>query len=283
MKKEMLAVPGEAMSPQPYRIRQVRRETRDTFTVELLPPQETEACAFAPGQFNMVYVFGVGEVPISISGDPARPQTLVHTVRAVGTVTTAMQQYKRGATLGIRGPFGSAWPVGEARGKDVILVAGGIGLAPLRPVLYHLLAHRQDYGKVILLYGTRTPEDVLYRRQLEQWRARFDCDVEITVDRASSAWQGNVGVVTKLLNRIDFDPQETLAMICGPEVMMRFTVNTLQKRGVSTASMFLSMERNMHCAIGFCGHCQFGPLFVCKDGPVLSYERLASWLKVREL
>jgi NAD(P)H-flavin reductase len=231
----------------------------------------------------MLYVFGVGEAPISISGDPTQPQTLLHTIRAVGTVTRAMQALKRGDTLGVRGPFGSAWPVAEAAGKDVILVAGGLGLAPLRPILYQLLAQRQQYGKVILLYGTRTPTDMLYRRQIEQWRGRLDLEVYVTVSRAPDSWRGNVGVVTRLIPKAPFDPLDTVAMVCGPEVMMRFTIMELLQCGVAEAQIFLSMERNMKCAIGFCGHCQFGPTFVCKDGPVLRYDRIKSWLSGREL
>jgi NAD(P)H-flavin reductase len=231
----------------------------------------------------MLYVFGVGEVPISISGDPAAPLALEHTTRAVGTVTRAMQTLRPGQTLGVRGPFGHPWPVAEAVGKDVVLVAGGIGLAPLRPVCYHLFARRHQYGKIVLLYGTRTPEDMLYRRQLEQWRGRFDVAVSVTVDRATGPWQGHVGVVTRLIPGAAFDPLDTVAMICGPEVMMRFTVMELLKYGVSEENIYVSMERNMKCAIGFCGHCQFGPAFLCKDGPVLRYDRIKPWIGQREI
>jgi len=228
-------------------------------------------------------------VPISISGNPVprrdgvpRPR-LVHTIRAVGTVTKAIRKLKRGDVLGVRGPFGSHWPIEEAVGKDIVMVAGGIGLAPLRPALDQLLSQRENYGKVVLLYGTRSPEDILYRRELERWRARFDLEVQVTVDRAMSPWQGNVGVVTTLIPRAPFDPLRAVAMICGPEVMMRFTILELQKRGVGTEHIFISMERNMKCAIGFCGHCQFGPTFVCKDGPVFRYDRIQEWFGKREI
>jgi NAD(P)H-flavin reductase len=270
------------MLPQPYSVQRRRHETAGTFTLELQPTQGP-ALAFAPGQFNMLYVFGVGEVPISISGDPTQPHTLVHTTRAVGTVTRAMQALKRGDTVGVRGPFGSAWPAAEATGKDVVLVAGGLGLAPLRPVLYHLLAQREQYGQVVLLYGTRTPTDLLYRRQLEQWRSRFDVEVSVTVDRTIDAWRGHVGVVTRLIPKASFDPLDTVAMVCGPEIMMRFTIMELLKCGVGEEQIFLSMERNMKCAIGFCGHCQFGPTFLCRDGPVLRYDRIKSWFGRREI
>jgi len=278
----MPATRRDPMLPQPYSVQRRRQETAGTFTLELQPAQGPPS-PFAAGQFNMLYVFGVGEVPISISGDPTQPHTLVHTMRAVGTVTRAMQALQRGDTLGVRGPFGNPWPVAEAAGKDVVLVAGGLGLAPLRPVLYHLLAQREEYGKVVLFYGTRTPADLLYRRQLERWRGRLDVEVYVTVDRATESWRGNVGAVTRIIPKAPFDPLDTVAMICGPEVMMRFTIMELLKCGVAEAQIFLSMERNMKCAIGFCGHCQFGPTFICKDGPVLRYDRMKSWLSGREM
>jgi NAD(P)H-flavin reductase len=272
---------SDPMRPALYRVQRQRKDTADTFTLALEPQHEGVA-SFAPGQFNMLYGFGVGEVPISISGDPTQPQTLVHTTRAVGTVTRAIRALKRGDTLGVRGPFGSHWPVECCTGKDVVLIAGGIGLAPLRPVIYQLLAQRQQYGNIVILYGTRTPADILYQRQLAQWRARFDVTVDITVDHASDAWRGHVGVVTKLIPNAPFDPFETVAMVCGPEVMMRFTIMELMHRGLATDHIFVSMERNMKCAIGLCGHCQFGPSFICKDGPVMRYDRIAPWFGIRE-
>jgi NAD(P)H-flavin reductase len=278
-----MANSSDPMLPQPYTVQRLSKEMRDTYTLELAPADGTGAPPFAAGQCNMLYVFGVGEVPISMSGDPTQPQPLVHTVRAVGAVTRAICSLKRGAVLGVRGPFGSAWPTAAAVGHDIVLVAGGLGLAPLRPVLYHVLAHRQEYGQVVLLYGARTPEELLYRRQLEHWRARFDMEVLVTVDRATGTWQGSVGVVTKLIARAPFDPPETVAMLCGPEVMMRFTIMALQQRGVAEDHIFVSMERNMKCAIGLCGHCQFGPTFVCKDGPVLPYDRIKPWFGTREV
>jgi NAD(P)H-flavin reductase len=279
----VMTILADPMRPELYRVQRSRKDTADTFTLDLEPHSGVATSSFAAGQFNMLYVFGVGEVPISISGDPTRPQTLVHTTRAVGRVTQAIRALKRGAAIGVRGPFGSHWPVEACIGKDVVLVAGGIGLAPLRPVIYQLLAQREQYGNIVLLYGTRTPADILYLRQLAQWRARFDLDVDLTVDRASDTWRGNVGVVTKLIPKTAFDPVDTVAMICGPEVMMRFTIMELVKLGLPEADIFVSMERNMKCAIGFCGHCQFGPSFICKEGPVLRYDQIKSWFSIREL
>ncbi|HVP54613.1 MAG TPA: FAD/NAD(P)-binding protein [Candidatus Eisenbacteria bacterium] len=268
----------EPMLPAPYRIQRVKQETDDTFTLELVPADSAEGFSFAPGQFNMLYVYGVGEVPISISSDPSDAPLLQHTTRVVGTVTKAMRLLKRGDMLGIRGPFGTHWPVEDATGRDVVIVAGGIGLAPLRPALYRLMAQREKYRKIVLLYGTRTPEDILYRHELEHWRGKFDLEIQVTVDRAASSWRGNVGVVTTMIPRAPFDPSNTAAFICGPEVMMRFTAMELQKRGVATVRTYLSMERNMKCGIGLCGHCQYGPVFTCKDGPVFTYDRIAALL-----
>jgi NAD(P)H-flavin reductase len=261
----------------------VRQELADTFTMSLTPEDAGDPCTFGPGQFNMLYVAGVGEVPISISGDPARRGSFVHTTRAVGTVTRAMRQLKRGDWIGLRGPFGNRWPVDAALERDVLIVAGGIGLAPLRPAMYHLLAHRARYRKVILLYGTRTPADLLFRKELERWRASFDLEVHVTVDRASGTWRGNVGVVTKLIGKVPLDPGGTVALVCGPEVMMRFTAMDLLQRGVPADRIHLSVERNMKCAIGLCGHCQWGPVFVCRDGPVFPYDRIKDLLSAWEV
>ncbi|MBI4388293.1 MAG: FAD/NAD(P)-binding protein, partial [Candidatus Omnitrophica bacterium] len=262
------------MVTHPYRITQLRKETQDTFTLEL--KSENGPFSFAPGQFNMLYVYGVGEVPISISGDPKEKKVLRHTTRVVGTVTKALRQLKVGDALGLRGPFGSHWPVEKAEGYDVILVGGGIGLAPLRPAIHQLIVNRSRYGRVVLLYGARTPEEILYTRELKTWRAEFDLDVHVTVDRAIGSWRGNVGVVTTLIPRAPFDPTKAIAMVCGPEIMMRFTVQELQKRGIPTDRIYVSMERNMKCATGFCGHCQYGPNFICKDGPVFSFDKIKS-------
>jgi len=271
------------MTPVFYRVLRTRQETRDTFTLQLEPPESAQTSPFAPGQFNMLYAFGVGEVPISMSGDPSRPKSLIHTIREVGAATRAMRALKRGDLLGVRGPFGSSWPVEVAAGRDVVIVAGGIGLAPLRPALYSILAHRQKYGRVVLMYGTRTPEDILFRKELERWRARLDMSVHVTVDRAMASWRGSVGVVTTIIPRAQFDPQNALAMVCGPEAMMRFTIVDLQKRGMGLEQIYISTERNMKCAVGFCGHCQLGPTFVCKDGPVFRYDKIQPFFEIREI
>lgn len=273
----------DPLYPYLYRVKKIRHDTYDTFTIDLAPATGGNEFTFLPGQFNMLYVFGVGEVPISISGDPTRKGHLVHTTRAVGTVTKVMRKLGVGDVVGVRGPFGTAWPMEEAFGNDLVIVAGGIGLAPLRPALYYALANRKKYGRVVLLYGTRTPDDILYRKELENLRARFDLEVHVSVDRSSGDWSGNVGVVTNLIPKAPFDPSNTVAMLCGPEIMMRFTVLALQKRGVPLDHIYLTMERNMKCAVGFCGHCQMGPLFVCKDGPVFRYDKIKEIFLTREI
>ncbi|MBI5154617.1 FAD/NAD(P)-binding protein [Candidatus Poribacteria bacterium] len=274
---------ADPMLPFLYRVKGVKRETRDTFTLNLEPGNGGGLGAFRPGQFNMVYVYGVGEVPISISGDASRTGVMTHTTRAVGTVTRVMEKLRAGSAVGLRGPFGTSWPVDRAKGQDVVLVAGGIGLAPLRPVLYHILANREQYGRIVLLYGTRSPSDILFKTELQKWGGSFSMDVFVTVDRADRQWHGNIGVVTHLIKRAPFDPLNVVAMVCGPEVMMRFTAQELVRRGVNPADVHVSMERNMKCAIGLCGHCQFGPRFVCKDGPVFTYDYLDPIISKREL
>lgn len=273
----------EPMIPVPFLIRRTSEETRDTRTFELESTNGADRFAFYAGQFNMIYVFGVGEVPVSISGNPAKPQTLFHTARSVGNVTKAMLKLKRGDVLGVRGPFGSRWPVDEAAGNDVVIVAGGIGLAPLRPALYSFIEYREKYGRITLLYGARTPYDLLYKKELEQWRRRFNLEIKVTVDSAAGDWCGNVGVVTTLIPKAQFDPAHTLAMICGPEVMMRFTIKELQNCGIANENIYISMERNMKCGIGLCGHCQCGYAFVCKDGPVFRYDRVMNIFGKREI
>jgi NAD(P)H-flavin reductase len=272
-----------ALLPRPFRVTRARRELLDVWTLELEASDGGGGVRFRPGQFTMVYVCGIGEVPLSISGDPAMPDVLVHTVRAVGTVTQAVCATKKGGVLGVRGPYGEGWPVEAALGRDVVIMAGGLGLAPLRPLVRAIVARRGAFGRVVLLIGARTPAALLFSRELARWRARFDLDVRATVDAGNAEWNGEVGVITALLPRATFDPAATTAFVCGPEVMMRFAAADLVHRGVPPEMVFLSMERNMKCAVGVCGHCQFGPAFVCKDGPVFPYSRIETSLRIREV
>jgi len=268
------------MVPAQFAVAERRQETSDTWTLQLRCAGE--GLAFAPGQFTMLSAFGAGEVPISISGDPAAGGPLVHTVRAVGLATTAICKAEPGAVLGVRGPFGRPWPVEELEGRDVLVVAGGIGLAPLRPAILALLARRERYGRLSLLYGGRSPEQLLYTEELERWTAR-GLEVSLTVDGAGPEWIGHVGVVGRLVQRARFQADTASALLCGPEVMMRFTALALQRAGLDGDRVYASMERNMQCGIGHCGHCQLGPTLVCRDGPVYRWSELERWLAIREL
>jgi NAD(P)H-flavin reductase len=275
---------ADPMLPRVARVAAIRQEIPEVATLDLVLEggQAVGHTPFAPGQFNMLTVFGVGESAISFSGAASDQSRLVHTIRAVGPVSAALTRLEAGAAVGLRGPFGVGWPMAEADGQDVVIVTGGLGLAPLRPAIYHLIANRERYGRIALLYGTREPDQILYREELEAWRRDFDIAVDVTVDHAAPNWRGNVGVVTKLIGRARFDPPHAIALVCGPEVMMRFSVMALHEAGIPDQAIYLSMERNMKCAIGLCGHCQWGPTFMCKDGPVFRHDRIRHLLPLKE-
>ena len=267
--------------PVPYRVVSRAPETADTWTLLLEPLGQHVAPS--PGQFNMLYAFGVGEVPISTSAAPDPGGALVHTIRDVGAVSHALVATEPGTVIGVRGPYGTTWPLDEARGQDLVIVAGGIGLAPLRPAIYHALTHRDEFASVCILVGARTPDDLLFMRELEDWRGRFDVDVGITVDNAGEDWRGRVGVVTQLVPWAPFDPETAVALVCGPEVMMTFTARALLGRGIAKERIYISMERNMQCGLGHCGHCQLGPVLICRDGPVFRYDEMERLMEVHEL
>ena len=270
----------DPMTPRQARVVDRRQETTDTVTLSL-DPLDGLPLTFAPGQFTMLGLLGVGEVPISISGDPADP-LLLQTIRDVGGVTHALTEAQVGDLLDVRGPYGTGWNVQDGRGGDVVLVAGGIGLAPLRPVVLRLLADRNDYGNVVVLYGARSPDDQLYRDELALWRSR-GIDVQTIVDHGRSGWPGRVGLVTTLVPRADVDPSRTLALVCGPEVMMRYVTRSMIDFGVAPERIRWSMERSMKCGVGLCGHCQLREFFVCVDGPVFDYPTLSPLLAIREM
>jgi NAD(P)H-flavin reductase len=270
-----------SMVPEPFEVLATRRDTADTWTLSLEAPGG-RIVRFLPGQFMMLSAGGAGEVPISISGDPDRPEPLAHTVRAVGLATEAICAAEPGRMLAARGPFGRSWPVEELEGLDVVFAAGGIGLAPLRPAIVALLNRRERYGRIVLLYGGRAPDQLLYRDELDSWTER-GLDVHVTVDSAGPEWLGHVGVVTRLIRRARLDGPASAALACGPEIMMRFTVAGLQASGLVPERIYVSMERNMQCGIGHCGHCQFGPTLVCRDGPVYRWSEVERWIGIREL
>ncbi|MFH1329515.1 MAG: response regulator [Actinomycetota bacterium] len=269
------------MAPVPCRVLGRWEETHDTVSLALDPPPDWRG--FRPGQFNMLYSFGIGESAISISGDPADGGRLLHTIRRVGKVTEALTGLQRGDVVGVRGPFGTPWPLGYSAGRDVVVLAGGIGLAPLRPAIHELLANRDRFGRVLILIGARTAADLLYPEEIQDWRGRFDVDLQVTLDSATGGWRGRVGVVTTLIPRAEFDAGQAVAMVVGPEIMMRFSVAELLNRGMSPSRVFVSMERSMKCGIGLCGHCQVGAKFVCRDGAVFGYDEAETLFQVREV
>jgi len=274
---------SDPMVPRLARVIRRWREAPQTWTIEIESDRSGVEAAFEAGQFNMLYAFGVGEIPVSMSSDPAARQQVQHTVHAVGPVSAALARLQPGDTVGVRGPFGTGWPLAMAAGRDVIIVAGGLGLAPLRSAICRVLAERQRYGRISILYGARSPDDILFLSELAAWRAVRGVTVEVTVDHATDAWRSHVGAVTMLISRTAFDPTDSIAMVCGPEIMMRFAIAALTRTGLPNDAIYLSMERNMKCAIGFCGHCQFGPTFVCKDGPVFRHDRVRDLLQLEEI
>jgi len=273
----------EPMLPVPYRVASRATETRDSATLRLAPAGQPLP-PFQPGQFTMLAVPGIGEVAISVSGDPAAQDGLLtHTVRAVGAVSAALHGAPVGTPVGVRGPFGTTWDLPSAAGRDLLIVAGGVGLAPLRPVVLGALAGRRHYRDIRLVAGARTPADFLFASELTGWSARGDIDVELTIDQPAAGWGGQVGFVTEPLARLRLDPARTTAFLCGPEPMMRFSAQALRRKGMSADDIRVSLERNMKCGIGLCGHCQLGPLLVCRDGPVVSYTLAGPLLTIREL
>jgi len=272
--------PVSAPAPVTYRVVRAVDETHDTARIDVEPAAHEALSPFMPGQFAMVYGFGVGDIPISVSGLDG--QRLSHTVRSVGAVSRALRTLRTGTTVGLRGPFGTGWNLPAAVGRDVLIVAGGIGLAPLRPLVLEALAAPERYGAITVLIGARTPHDLLYGPELGRWRA-MGARVLVTVDRPSAQWRGDVGLVTSLFDRAEFDPRGATAFVCGPEVMIRAVARELSSRGLDEERIRVSLERNMHCGVGHCGHCQLGPLLLCRDGPVVPWTRARSLMNVREL
>ncbi|MCD6324516.1 MAG: FAD/NAD(P)-binding protein [Desulfurococcales archaeon] len=235
-----------------------------------------------PGQFNEVYMHGVGEVPISVS-DVTSDGLIAHTIRAAGSVTNAIVGLGEGDYLGLRGPYGKGWPIDRLEGKDVLIVAGGLGLAPLRPVIREVEKNRSTYGKFTLMYGARSPKLLLYKYEFPRYESIPNTEFLVTVDKPDAAWDGCVGVVTTLFSRASIDPERTVALVCGPEIMMRFTVKELKNMGFKDNQIYLSLERRMKCGVGLCGHCQVGPYFVCKHGPVFPYWMIKKYFWVDQI
>lgn len=252
-----------------------------TLSLRLVDKQQHADYSFQPGQFNMLYLFGGGEIPVSIVGDPAVPELLQHTIRRVGRVTRGFAQLQPGDRLGLRGPFGRGWPMQEARDRDVLIVTGGLGCAPVLPVINLLMHHRSHYRRVAILQGVKHSDDLIWRKRYDEWAQHPDTQVLLAADVAGPNWPGSVGLVTNLFKELDIDFSNSLTMMCGPERMMIASVEHLLGQGVQADSIWLSMERNMQCAVGHCGHCQYGETFICKDGPVFSYADIRHLFGVR--
>ncbi len=256
------------------------REAEDihTYRLRLNDEDARRNFRFTAGQFNMVYLFGVGEVAISIVSDPDEPESLDHTIRAVGRVTSALGRLRAGDTVGIRGPFGRGWPLEDAHGHDIVIATGGLGCAPVVGAIEYIFRRRREYGSVKIIHGVKTPRDLLYHERFETWRRQPDTEVLLASDRPDETWRYHVGVVTELFERVPINAAKTMVLMCGPEIMMRLGVPILMGRGIPATAVYVSLERHMECGIGLCGHCQMGPYFLCKDGPVMRYDRVEPWL-----
>ena len=271
---------ADPLCPHPAVVLAVRSEAPrvSIFSLAFQEPERQRHYHVKPGQFNMIYIPGVGEVPISVSHVPEEGPGIGHTIRFTGRVTDVISKLGPGAVVGLRGPYGRGWPLERAQGHDVVLITGGLGLAPMRPVVRALMADRGQYGRLTLLHGARQPGDLLYVSEYHEWE-RQGIEMFVTVDHADQAWRGRVGVVPILFNRLRIDPERTILLTCGPEILMRFAVTEALNRRISDTDIYYSMERNMQCAIGMCGHCQLGPAFLCKDGPVFAHRDLAPFFR----
>jgi NAD(P)H-flavin reductase len=262
--------------PDLVEIVSVRDETPDTktFALRFLDASRWEAFQYRPGQFAEVSVLGVGEAPFCLASRRNGADSFEITVRSTGAVTKALHDLGPGARLGVRGPLGNGFPLEEVKGRDLLFVGGGIGLPPLRPLIWEVLANREQFAKVTVLYGARTPADLVYKDELERWRARRDMTFMVTVDVADEDWQDNVGVVGSLFAKAEIEPASTVAFICGPPIMIRFVIRDLLELGLAEEAIITTLERHMRCGVGKCNHCLIGDKYVCLDGPVFSYRQM---------
>jgi NAD(P)H-flavin reductase len=279
-----LADHRDAWQHHAMRIAAIRDEVTGVRTYDLVFRDSRAAARyeFAPGQFNMLYLPGIGEAAISISSDPADRSSISHTVKSVGNVTDALARLAVGDEVILRGPFGTPWPLADLRGHDIVIAVGGVGLASVRAAILAIARDRESYGRVAVLFGAKTPAALLYQREYDAWRGR-GIDVRTIVDQADAGWRGPTGLVTLLFDDLALDPSRTGLLACGPEPMMLAVVRRAEAEGLAQSQMFLSMERNMICAARLCGLCQFGPEFVCRDGPVFPYDRIARFLAIPNL
>lgn len=260
---------------------EARRMTDQEIFLDLCLP-DRRRLGHIPGQFVQVSLLGVGEVPISICSSPTRGDTFQLCIREAGIVTHGMQRITRTSRLGIRGPFGKGFPLSEMMGRDLVLVAGGLGIAPLRSLITHVLDRREEFGRVMVIYGTRNPRTLLFKEDLDDWEKRGDIELTVTVDRGDENWKGRTGVATEPLAELTIQAGDTLAVVIGPPVLFRFAAVVLFEHGLTPESVFFSLERNFHCGIGKCGHCQLNDLYVCQDGPVFRLARLLNRIEAIE-
>lgn len=258
------------------------RETSTIFTLHLrfTDPNIQEQYDFKPGQFNMLYLYGVGEVAISIVSDPIHKADYQHTIRAVGHVTKGLEKLKKGDRLGLRGPFGRGWPLEAAEHKNVVVITGGLGCAPVVSVINYILHRRDLYGNLKILQGIKHSDDFIFKKRYAEWRHHRNVEVYIAADVSGKAWPFHTGFITDFISTLEYDPEKTVVMMCGPEGMIHIAVRSLLTKGIPSVSIFLNMERNMKCALGHCGHCQYGGAFVCKDGPVFSLPEVERFFHV---
>jgi len=276
--------PAQPMLPYWAEIDDIQSEAPGVSTLWLrfVKSSLQDGYRFKAGQFNLISVPGVGECALSISSSPEESSRIAHTVRFSGNVTSAISQLRVGDQIGVRGPFGTHWPLENYEDQDIVIAAGGIGLPPIRPIIYQIMNHREKYKRVIVLYGARTPQDLQFTREYKEWE-KADIELMVTVDRADENWKGLVGVVPILFYKLRVDPHSSVIFTCGPEIMIRFVIFEALARRIPADRIYVSMERNMKCGLGFCGHCQYGPLFVCKDGPVFTYKQVEPYVNVEDL
>ncbi len=274
---------ASTLIPRPFEVVAKRRETHDVTTLMVEPSDGRSCFGFEPAQMGMIGVPGVGEVPISFSNHPDTSRCLSVTIRNAGAVTAAITGTEVGGVITVRGPYGTSWPIDLVAGRDVLFVAGGLGLAPLRSAVFAVAEESAERGSVGIVYGAKTPEDMLFKGDLEIWGEYDDVDVHLTVDAPTEEWTGGVGLVTALFEEALDSVRTPLVMMCGPDLMMINAGRDLVARDIDPSDIWVTLERNMKCAVGLCGHCQLGPLFVCKDGPVLRYDRVADLLEMREV
>lgn len=272
----------DILKPNTFLLTEKKWETKDVFTIKL-KPKFSQKINFSHGQFNMLYAFGSGDIPISISGDNTDQESYTHTIKQVGFVSKILGQLSIGDYVGVRGPFGQGWPIENCYQKKIIIIAGGLGLAPLMSITSYFFNNISLFDKVALLYGVREPKDIIFYDWFKYLRNIAPENIHITVDYASDYWGGNIGVVTNLIRQINFTLTDAMALICGPEIMMRFCANELLRHGLKESDIYISMERNMKCAVGFCGHCQYLNYFLCKDGPVFRFDQIKNLIFIKEL